>query len=193
MEMLQISVSISSKPKFSKDVEMVLDDILKHENLIEGVKINITRFIITMISSLRSHIIKYTINNVSSKKIRKLIKILKEETTNDLKKEMLLTLLYFDYWRIKYYEEEGLSKYIEKVADNIRTIYSYIELSIWYLLYLKNKNKVMEYEEYIKKLIDGINDAMVEFIPEDSVSEDELRAIKESLKEEWKGIENLKF
>jgi len=63
---------------------------------------------------------------------------------------MLLTLLYFDYWRIKYYEEEGLSKYIKKVADNIKAIYSYIELSIWYLLYLKIRTRSRNIKSILK-------------------------------------------
>jgi len=56
-----------------------------------------------------------TVFDVSSMKIKKTIKSLSKLRLDPFLKDILLTLLFLDYWKAKYFEEHGMLNYIKKV------------------------------------------------------------------------------
>jgi len=174
METVEVSVLLFYKSRQLKDIDYMLDRIIKYEDLIKGVRENLLNFLYVIINQFREEILNYTIYNISSRKVGRIIKKVEKSNIDDFEKRIVLTLLYFDYWRVKYYEEEGLIKYIEKSIENFMAFYDYLELALWYILYKKYKDKVIGYKDYIESLIEKISDVMENFIPEEHIGMKDL-------------------
>jgi len=190
METLEVFVLLFYKNERLKEIEDMLDRIIKHEDLVKGVKENLLDFLHVIINQFGREMLNYTIYNISSRKVSRIIKRVERSNIDEFEKRIVLTLLYFDYWRVKYYEEEGLVKYIERSIENFRSFYDYLEVILWYLLYKKYRDRVVEYKDYIESLIEKLNDAMEGFIPEEESKDLNLTDISE---EECINIRDLKL
>ncbi len=163
------------------DIKRFLEELLEREDLIKAVKENLLRFILILVKN-----VDISIFEISSKKIKDTIEDV-QGIEDSFLREMLLSILYFDYWKVKLMEENGIVRYIEKVLENMEKILVEIELTIWALLYTINKEKVLKYKDYIKNLIESIKEGILEFIPEEKPASDEIIAVKKALEEVERG------
>ncbi|BFI73386.1 hypothetical protein YN1_3730 [Nanoarchaeota archaeon] len=129
-----------------KEIDNFLNLLLESNDLIYSVKSNIINFIIL----LSKYYYDLNINNSKEEDIKEVYIKIKEEK-DELLREILNSIITFEYWKTKYYKENK-EKYFEQVLKNIDKIFKEIELSLWMLLYLKNKEKVLNYKDYIEKL-----------------------------------------
>ena len=65
------------------------------------------------------------------------------------------SVITFEYWRLKYFEENK-ENYFIVALNNLEKLLKKIELELWILLYLKNKENVLRYKEYIEKLAEEV-------------------------------------
>ena len=92
--------------------------------------------------------------NSNEEDLKEIYKKVKDEK-DELLRKILNSIITFEYWKTKYYKENK-EKYFEQVLKNLDKVFKEIELSLWMLLYLKNKEKVLNYLDYIEKLSDEI-------------------------------------
>jgi len=175
METVQMYL-ILEKP--TKRINEFIDELIKEQDLVEAIEKNLFNFINLVIEELHSKglLNKFLVHNVSPNRIVKMIKKVEKSKIDELEKEILLTILYFDYWKIKCVLEEGLNKYLEKSLKNLNAILNQYRLAIWLLLVRKNKEKASKYIEKIKELINQIEEAMIEFIPEEEFEVEEANS-----------------
>ena len=133
-----------------KEIDNFLNLLLESNDLIYSVKSNIINFIIL----LYKYYYNLNINNSKEEDIKEAYIKIKEEK-DELLRKILNSIITFEYWNTKYYKENN-KKYFEQVLKNIDKIFKEIELSLWMLLYLKNKEKVLNYKDYIEKLSDEV-------------------------------------
>jgi len=172
METVQMYL-ILKKP--TKRINEFIDELINEQDLVEAIEKKLFNFINLVIEELHSKglLNRVLVHNVSPNRIVKMIKKVEKSKIDELEKEILLTILYFDYWKIKCVLEEGLNKYLEKSLKNLNAILNQYRLAIWLLLVRKNKEKVSKYIEQIKELINKIEEAMIEFIPEEEFEVEE--------------------
>ncbi len=74
---------------------------------------------------------------------------------------------------------QGDENFYKKIFENIDGIFYQLELILWALLYIKNKEKVRMYEGYIYELIEKLKEKIANFIPEENfLSENEEKEVK---------------
>jgi len=181
METVQI-YPILEKP--TKKISEFIEELAKEQDISEAIERNLSKFINLVISELDSRglLDKVLVHNVSPDKIVRII-------NDELEKEILLAILYFDYWKIKCVFEEGFNKYLEKSLKNFNAIQNQFKLAIWLLLIRKSK----EYVQQIRELIEKIKEAMIEFIPEEEFEIKSLKSSEDSNEiVEWSKVKTLR-
>ncbi len=161
------------------EMEDVLEKILEEENLITGVKKYFPEFLARIAKKVLET--QAFVFNFTSKEIEKMIREVENEKDEFLR-DILLAIIYFDYWKIRYFEEG--ENFYKKILENIDAIFYQAELTLWALLYLKNRKKTAEYKEYIYELIEKLREKTISFIPEDDfLSESEKKETEKRFEE----------
>jgi len=111
-------------------------------------------------------------NKILTKKLYKIVKEIEKvekSKIDELEKEILLSLLYLKYWRIKFVLENGLKEYLKRCFKNFRIILNQFRLNSWLSLVRKNKKEAAKYVAQIREFINKIEEAMIDLIPEEHI------------------------
>ena len=150
MEISLLQIYKIEPNKIPKELNNFLNLLLENSDLIYSVKSNIITFIILF----SKYYYNLNIVNSDEEDLKEIYKKVKDEK-DELLRKILNSIITFEYWKTKYYKENK-EKYFERVLKNLDKVFKEIELSLWMLLYLKNKEKVLNYLDYIEKLSDEV-------------------------------------
>jgi len=111
-------------------------------------------------------------NEILTKKLYKIdkeIEKVEKSKIDELEKEILLSLLYLKYWKVKFVLENGLKAYLKRCFKNFKITPTQFRLVIWLLFIRKNKKEAAKYVTQIRELINKIEETMIELIPEEHI------------------------
>jgi len=179
MEYIEVIPIISGDlNNITKEILDVIEKIEKYENLEEGINAHLFDVILVLVKSLNYNNI-FTIKEEHFNKAMEFI----DKISDSFEKEIIEVIYFFDFWKFKYLKEMGFKNYFEKVINNLDALITEIKLLIWLLLYKRSKERVIKYKDKIKQLIDFLEEKIVEFIPEEEISEEEKEKIEKIIEE----------
>ncbi|BBL45507.1 hypothetical protein MJ1_0343 [Nanobdella aerobiophila] len=190
-----ILVDILSEIENKDILDQFLENLLKKENLIDAIKNNLYFFLIIFLTIILKT--KITILNIDRKMIENKYDKILPNIQDKLERDMLKIIFDIDLLKYDYLEKFGLQEYIKKFFEKPELqkilIDKQLEIMILYLLYKKNKERVLKYDQYIKDLLNETDLSLWYLYDDliDYVSDKEEREIEEILKKE--DLKNMKF
>lgn len=170
------------KREYLDKLNELLEKILKEENLIQSLDIYLLEYLTILVSLAMEE--NLLIINVSKEDLEKYEEFVKD-IQNELEKRIFEIIYYFDTFRIYVIKNKGVSGLID-LLQNIDFIFlsiNVLKLSLLSLLYEKDKEKVLKYENYINEMIEVCKKLLYEL--EDRMETEALMKLSEEYLKEF--------
>ncbi|MBU5682298.1 MAG: hypothetical protein QXR54_01670 [Nanopusillaceae archaeon] len=170
------------KREYLDKLNELLEKILKEENLIQSLDKYLLEYLTILVSLAMEE--NLLIINVSKEDLEKYEEFVKD-IQNELEKRIFEIIYYFDTFRIYVIKNKGVSGLID-LLQNIDFIFlsiNVLKLSLLSLLYEKDKEKVLKYENYINEMIEVCKKLLYEL--EDRMETEALMKLSEEYLKEF--------